>query len=98
MKTILISAIAISVIVIAYFFFFDNGDEATRIAKLRKKSLDVKFVSNPALINRNETITNKLSMKQIDSITALINYNFTVQNYGRDVVPANTAEQKNKKL
>jgi hypothetical protein len=36
-------------------------------------------------------------MKQIDSITALENYNFTIQNYGRDVVLADSIELKNKK-
>ena len=99
MKTILIWSLTIAIIVMAYFLFFSkSSDEVTRIAESREKSINAKTVSNAGKISDYDQLSSKLSMKQIDSITALENYNFTVQNYNKDVIPAQTAELKNKKL
>jgi hypothetical protein len=99
MKTILYSALTIIIIVLVYFlFFYNSSSESSRITESKRNSVNAKNVSNKAMLHRDETIGNKLSMKQIDSITALSNYNFTIQNYSKDVVPVQTAEQKNKKM
>lgn len=98
MKTILISALTILLIVVVYFLFFHQSEvETTRIAGSGVNSLNSKFASNRATEDQMGMFNKKLSMKQIDSITALENYNFTIQNYGRDVVPADSIELKNKK-
>lgn len=38
----------------------------------------------------------KLSMKQIDSLTAFENYKFTINNYSKDAVPVKKAIEKTK--
>ena len=99
MKTILISAFTILILVAVYFlFFYQSSNETTRITESKIKNANAKLVSNRAIVEQRELFSNKLSMKQIDSITAIINYNFTSQNYNKDVVPADSAELKNKKL
>ena len=96
MKTILISGLTILFIVVVYFLFFHQSEvETTRIAGSNVNNLNSKFASNR--VTEDQMFNKKLSMKQIDSITALENYNFTIQNYGRDVVPADSIELKNKK-
>jgi hypothetical protein len=98
MKTILISALTILLIVVVYFLFFHQSEvETTRIAGSGVNSLNSKFASNHVTDDQMGLFNKKLSMKQIDSITALENYNFTIQNYGRDVVLADSIELKNKK-
>jgi competence protein ComGC len=100
MKTILISVLTILVIVVAYFLFFYNPDnvQTKQSAGNMGNNVNTKSVSNQRQVGNIETFSNKLSMKQIDSITALVNYNFTIQNYKKDVVSADTAVVKNKKL
>jgi hypothetical protein len=96
MKTILISAFTILILVAVYFlFFYQSSNETTRITESKIKNSNAKLVSNRMI---EDQWGKKLSMKQIDSITALINYNFTSQNYNKDVVPPDSAELKNKKL
>ena len=38
----------------------------------------------------------KLSMKQIDSLTAFENYRFTINNYSKDMIPIKKTVEKTK--
>jgi len=94
MKTILFSVLTIAIIVLIYFLYFYSG----RIDSIQTAESKTKGNSYQAKIDDLDKFTNKLSMKQIDSISALSNYNFTQQNISRDIVSAQSADQKSKKL
>jgi hypothetical protein len=46
-----------------------------------------KILANSLIFDNSEFLHHKLSMKQIDSLTAVENYKFTIENYYRDVLP-----------
>jgi len=99
MKTILFSALTILIVVLVYFlFFYPGGSETTRIAGSNGRGINARFVSNKETIHNYDMMENKMSMRQIDSMTASEDWHFTSQNYNKDVVPVEAAELKTKKL
>jgi len=97
MKTTLFSAVTIFVLVY-FLFFYPSGSETTKIIGSNGKGTNARLVSNKETINSFDMMGNKMSMKQIDSITASEDWHFSSQNYNKDVVPVVAAELKSKKM
>jgi hypothetical protein len=101
LKKLFILILSIITVVIIYFVFFSPSGDS--ISNKRIALSDTRYI-NPAMnkgsANKNEEdmYKSKLSMKQIDSITASQNYGFTIDNYYKDVEPIKAAAEKTKKI
>jgi hypothetical protein len=78
MRTFIAFLSSLIVVVLLYTLFFDS---VTRKAKKDDHLLKSYTIENASARKV------KLSMEQIDSLTAFENYKFTIENYSRDVVP-----------
>jgi hypothetical protein len=89
MRKISVFLSVLIVFVLIYFLFFYT---------ISFKSKDKNIRANSIVYKNAEFMIHKLSMKQIDSLTAFENYKFTIENYYKDVVPVKSAIEKSNKI
>ena len=85
--SVLLSVLILFVLI--YFLFFYSVTYKSKDTNIRTRSI----------VDKNtEYMSHKLSMKQIDSLTAFENYKFTIDNYYKDVVPVRLTIEKSNKI
>ena len=67
-------------------FFHETKVESTKTAESKLKNNNAQFATHQGMVDPSGAVSKKLSMKQIDSVTALMNYKFTLQNRNKDII------------
>jgi hypothetical protein len=89
MRSFLIFLSVLIVFVLVYYVFLDTIINKAKNSNYPQKSVTYKS---------DEYRIVKLSMRQIDSLTAFENYRFTLENYIMDSMPQKATAQKTTKI
>ena len=96
MRSFLIFLSVFIVFALVYYLLFYTITYKTKDIKFTDSGSRTIYPQNSFVYKISEYLQVKLSMKQIDSLTAFENYKFTIANYYKDVVPKTTAAEKTK--